>query len=53
MDIDKAYKQAKYQLEVEGFTLTEEDEKVMKGFFEGKITRKQIIEDLKRGENNE
>ncbi|SET48703.1 hypothetical protein SAMN05421676_10572 [Salinibacillus kushneri] len=49
MDINKAYEQAKYQLEIEGFTLNEKDEKVMKAVASGQITREQLIEDLKQG----
>lgn len=47
-NIDESFKQAKHQLEIEGFTLTAEDERNMKAVASGKITRKQLIEKLKK-----
>ncbi|NIK13478.1 antitoxin VbhA family protein [Alkalibacillus almallahensis] len=47
-ELDKAYQQAKHQLEIEGFTLTDEDEQNMKAVVRGDMSRKQLIEQLKR-----
>ncbi|TFJ90642.1 antitoxin VbhA family protein [Lentibacillus salicampi] len=47
--LEKAYQQAKHQLEIEGFTLTDDDEKVIKAVASGKMTIEELIEDLKQG----
>ncbi|MET3684475.1 antitoxin VbhA family protein (plasmid) [Alkalibacillus sp. S2W] len=47
-ELDKAYQQAKHQLEIEGFTLTDEDEQNMKAVVSGEMSREQLIEQLKR-----
>lgn len=44
---DEAFKQAKHQLEIEGFTVTKEDEQDMKAVFSGKMTREKLIDKLK------
>ncbi len=50
--LEKVWQQAKYQLELEGFTITAEDEKAIKSVVSGKMSREKLIEDLKRGEAN-
>lgn len=47
-NIDEAYEQAKHQTEIEGFTLTEEDEKDIKAVARGEKTIEELIEDLKK-----
>jgi Antitoxin VbhA len=41
-----AFEQAKATIELEGFKLTAEDEKIIKAVATGKMTRDQLIEDL-------
>ncbi|SET80701.1 hypothetical protein SAMN05421676_108132 [Salinibacillus kushneri] len=48
--LEKAFQYAKHDLEIEGFTLTKEDEKNMKAVASGEMTREELIEKLKRGE---
>lgn len=47
--LEKAFQHAKHDLEIEGFTLTAKDEKVIKAVASGKMSMEQLIEDLKRG----
>lgn len=47
--LEKVFQQAKWQLEVEGFTVTKEDEKAIKAVTSGKMSIEELVEDLKRG----
>ncbi|NIK13483.1 antitoxin VbhA family protein [Alkalibacillus almallahensis] len=46
-ELEKAFQQAKHQLEIEGFALTEEDERNMKAVVTGEMSREKLIEQLK------
>lgn len=46
--LDEAYRQAKHQLELEGFVFTEEDENNIKAVLNGKMTRQKLIKQLKK-----
>jgi hypothetical protein len=46
----KSYERAKYQLELEGFVMTEEDEEDVRKVAMGEMSRKELIERLKKGE---
>ena len=44
--LEKLFQSAKFQLELEGSTVTSEDERVMKGVFLGDLDREDVIRDL-------
>jgi hypothetical protein len=45
--LDALFKIAQFQLELEGFQLTEDDEKTMKAVMRGDLSRKELIDKLK------
>ncbi|WP_179298644.1 hypothetical protein [Evansella halocellulosilytica] len=44
---EKLFEQAKWQLEVEGFKVTEEDKEAVRKVIMGEMSREQLIEQLK------
>jgi hypothetical protein len=46
--LDNLFKKAQYQLELEGFQLTEEDEKAIKAVIRGDLSREALINNLKQ-----
>lgn len=47
--LEEAFRKAKFELELEGFVFTEEDEQVVKAVARGEMTREELIERLKQG----
>ena len=47
---EKAFREAKHSMELEGFVFTEEDEKEIMAVLSGEMSLEEMIEKLKRGE---
>lgn len=46
-EFEKSWESVKYDLELEGFTVTEEDKEVIRKVVLGEMSREQLIECLK------
>ncbi|WP_159462030.1 antitoxin VbhA family protein [Salirhabdus sp. Marseille-P4669] len=45
---EESWNKTRYQLELEGFTVTEEDKKDVQRVIQGQMSREQLIERLKK-----
>lgn len=46
-NLEKVFEQAKATIELEGFKLTSEDERIIKDVVSGKMTRKELLDQYK------